>query len=92
MGIFKALVVAATAYLRVLPIIHLRKLYNEHDQVSDELLSLGASGTPADLLRIEVLAERRRRLTEQIGIVCTACGYVPKGEYIPAKGGSVHPE
>ena len=92
MSIFKALVVAATAYLRVLPLIHLRKLYNEHDKISDELLSRGASGTPADLLRIEVLAKRKRRIDQHIGIVCTACGYVSKGEDIPAKGGSVHSE
>jgi uncharacterized protein YdcH (DUF465 family) len=79
MGIFKALVVAATAYLRVLPIIHLRKLYNEHDQISDEILSLGASGTPADLLRIEVLAKRRGRINQQIRSIRTASGDTKQG-------------
>jgi len=74
MGIFKALVVATTAYLRVLPIIHLRKLYNEHDKISDELLSLGASGTPADLLRIEVLAKRRGRIDQQISSIRSTSG------------------
>ena len=79
MGIFKALVVAATAYLRVLPIIHLRKLYNEYDQVSDEIFSLGASGTPADLLRIEVLAKRRKRIDQQIGVIRSTSGDTEEG-------------
>jgi len=79
MGVFKALVVAATAYLRVLPIIHLRKLYNEHDQVSDEILSLGASGTPADLLRIEVLAKRRGRIDQQIRSIRSSSGDTEEG-------------
>ena len=69
MGILKALVVAATAYLRVLPLIHLRKLYNEYDKISDSIFDHGASGTPADLLRIEVLAKRRDRLREQISSI-----------------------
>ena len=79
MGIFKALVVAATAYLRVLPLIHLRKLYNEHDQISDSILSHGASGTPADLLRIEVLAKRRERIDKQISSIRSASGDTEEG-------------
>ena len=79
MSIFKALVVAATAYLRVLPLIHLRKLYNEHDKISDELLSRGASGTPADLLRIEVLAKRRERIDKQISSIRSASGDTEEG-------------
>ena len=74
MNIIRALVAAATAYLRVLPIIHLRKLYNEHDQISDEIFSLGVTGTPASLMRLELLAKRRERLDQQISAIRSASG------------------
>ena len=83
MGIFKALVVAATAYLRVLPLIHLRRLYNDLDFYEDEISELAASGDAADELRMEVYVKRRRRCREYISTLRSACGYTDKGEDLP---------
>ena len=79
MGSVKALLTAATAYLRVLPLIHLRRLYNDLDFYEDEIFELAASGDAADELRMEALAKRRRRCREYIGTLRSACGYTDEG-------------
>ena len=79
MGILKALVLAATAYLRVLPLLHLRRLYNDLDFYEDEIFELAASGDAADELRMEALAKRRRRCREYISTLRSACGYTDEG-------------
>jgi len=63
---FKALMLAASAYMRVLPLIHLRRLYNDKDFFEDEIFKLASSGTAADELRMEVLAKRAGRVDKQI--------------------------
>jgi len=79
MGAVKALLMAATAYLRVLPLLHLRRLYNDLDFYEDEIFELAASGDAADELRLEVLVKRRGRCREYIGTLRSACGYSDKG-------------
>ena len=75
MGVFKSLMMAATAYLRVLPLIHLRRLYNDLDFYEDEIFELAASGDAADELRMEVFVKRRERCREYISTLRTACGH-----------------
>lgn len=83
MGAVKALLMAATAYLRVLPLIHLRRLYNDLDFYEDEIFDLAASGDAADELRMEVYVKRRRRCREYISTLRSSCGYTDKGEDLP---------
>ena len=74
MSLFKALLMAASAYLRVLPLLHLRRLYNDLDFFDDEIFDLSIDATPANQLRMEVLAKRRRRTAEYISIIRAAIG------------------
>jgi len=66
MSNIKAFLVAAAAYLKVLPLLHLRSLYKELDNYEDEIFKLAASGTAADELRMETLAKRKGRVDKQI--------------------------
>lgn len=69
MSIFKALLLAATAYLRVLPMLHIRKLYKDYENYEDEILDLASSGSAADELRMEQMVKRRDRIDKQIRII-----------------------
>jgi len=71
---FKALMLAASAYMRVLPLIHLRRLYNDLDFFDDEIFDLSIDATPANQLRMEALAKRRRRTDKHISTILTAIG------------------
>lgn len=71
---FKGLLVAASAYLRVLPLLHLRRLYNDLDFFDDEIFDLSIDASPADQLRIEVLSKRRRRTHQYISSIRAAIG------------------
>ena len=75
MGTIKALVMAATAYLRMLPLIHLRRLYNDLDFYEDEIFELASSGDAADELRMEVFIKRRERCREYISTLRASCGH-----------------
>ena len=70
MTIFKAIhafFLAATSFLKVWPIVEQRKLYRQIERYEDQIYELGLSGPdPADKLRIEILAARKRRATKQI--------------------------
>ena len=79
MGALKALLMAGAAYLRVLPLIHLRRLYNDLDFYEDEIFELASSGNAADELRMEVLIKRRGRCREYISTLRSSCDYSDKG-------------
>ena len=69
MGLIKAFLMAATAYLKILPALRLRSIYNDLDFHEDEIHELASSGTAADELRMEQLAKRKRRCLEQIELI-----------------------
>jgi hypothetical protein len=79
MAVLKALLMATTAYLRVLPLVHLRKLYSDLDFYDDEILDLASSGDADDELRMEALVKRRGRCREYISTLRSACDYSDKG-------------
>ena len=70
---------AATAYLRVLPLIHLRSLYKDKDEIEEEIFELAASGSAADELRMEQLNKRQGRLDRHILAIRAASADADQG-------------
>ena len=64
--VIHAFLLAATSFLKVWPLVEQRKLYRQIEQYEDEIYRLGNRSTPADKLRIEVLAKRKRDAAEQL--------------------------
>lgn len=72
-----ALLSALTAFLRaatvfmsvVYPAVERRKITRQIESYEDQITILADSGTPADKLRIEVIAERKRRALEQLSFI-----------------------
>lgn len=62
-----ALAVQYSAYLK-------NKRENEIDKIEDEIDALAANGSPASKLRIERLAKRIKRKSEQLAIVYSGNG------------------
>ena len=69
MGVLKSFLIAATAYLKVLPALHLRGLYKDLDSIEDEIYKLAFNGSAASELRMEQLAKRKKRCREQISAI-----------------------
>ena len=61
-----ALSALASYYKHIFPIREMRSLQKEIYDYEDEIYRLGDRGTPADKLRIEVLAKRKRDAAEQL--------------------------
>ncbi|MEC7580987.1 MAG: hypothetical protein VYC85_01140 [Pseudomonadota bacterium] len=75
MTIFKtvhAFFLAATAFLKVLPIIEIRKIEKQIEGYEDEMHRLALSGSPSAKLRIETIAKRKQRAAEQVGFIRSA--------------------
>lgn len=79
MALLRAFLLAATAYLKVLPLLHLRSLYQDLDNYDDEIFTLAASGTAADELRMELLAKRKGRVDKQIRAIRSSSSDADKG-------------
>ncbi len=65
---------AATALLKVLPIIEIRKIEKQIEDYEDEMHRLALSGSAASKLRIETIAKRKRRATEQVRFIRSSSG------------------
>jgi hypothetical protein len=65
---------AATALLKVLPIIEIRKIERQIEDYEDEMHRLALSGSPAAKLRIETIAKRKQRASEQVGFIRSSHG------------------
>ena len=64
---------AATAFLKVWPIVQQRKLFKDIEGYEDQIFQLGLSGAdPADKLQIDALDKRRQRALEQIRFISAA--------------------
>lgn len=77
MTIFKtihAFFLAATAFLKVLPIIEIRKIEKQIEDYEDEIHRLALSGSAAAKLRIETIAKRKQRASEQVGFIRSSHG------------------
>ena len=78
MGIFSALAAflrAATVFMSVVyPAVERRKVTRQIEDYEDEIFRLADSGSPADKLQIERLAERKRRAVEQLSFIRSADG------------------
>ena len=79
MNTLKAFLVAATAYLKVLPLLHLKHLEDEYDTLTEDIIKHGASGAAASLLLVESLGAKRRRLDKHIRFIRTTCGHTKEG-------------
>lgn len=78
MGILSALAAflrAATVFMAVVyPAVERRKVTRQIEDYEDEIFRLADSGSPADKLQIERLAERKRRAIEQLSLIRSADG------------------
>lgn len=79
MSAFKSFLLAATAYLKIVPLLQLRKLYKELEDYEDEIFDLAASGTAADELRMEVINKRKRRIDQHISTLRSSIGDLDQG-------------
>jgi len=61
-----SLVAAVTIYLKVLPLLHLNKLYKDLDDYEDEIFKLGDDGDASSKLQLELVASRKFRTHQQI--------------------------
>jgi len=57
---------AATALMRVLPLVIKTKLEHELDEIEDEIWLLGRVGDAVSKLRLDALGKRKRRIIERI--------------------------
>ena len=69
-----AFLIAATAYLKVLPLLQLRKLHKESYAYEDEIFDLANDGSPASKLRMEIIAKRKKRTDKLISYLLAAIG------------------
>ena len=76
---FKALLLAATAFLKVMPLLQLRSMYKDLEKHEDEIFNLAASGSAADELRMEVLNKRRDRINQHIRTLRSSIGDLDQG-------------
>ena len=74
-----ALFKAATAYLKVWPLLKIHSIENEIQGIDYEILTLGDTGTPAAKLRIELLAKNRQRKAESIRSLRSTIGDPDQG-------------
>ena len=65
-AVTSALSAVAAYYKFVYPMREMHSIQKEIYDYEDEIYLLGDRGTPADKLRIEVLAKRKRDATEQL--------------------------
>lgn len=75
MTIFKAIhafFLAATAFLKFLPIIEIRKIERQIEDYEDEMYRLALSSSPSAKLRIEEIAKRKQRAVEQVSFIRSA--------------------
>ena len=79
MNVLRSFLLAATAYLKIVPLLQLRKLYKELEDYEDEIFDLAASGTAADELRMEVLSKRKRRIDQHIITLRSSIGDLDQG-------------
>lgn len=70
-----AFLTAASAFFRIVyPVAVGRKIKREIEQYEDEIYRLGDSGSADDKLRIETLAKRKDRASEQLRALRSAYG------------------
>ncbi len=67
-----ALSALASYYKTVFPVREMRSLQKEIYDYEDEIYRLGDRGNPADKLRIEVIATRKRDAAEQLSTLRSA--------------------
>ena len=78
-AVTSALSAVAAYYKFVFPIREMRSIQREIHKYEDEIHRLGDRATPADKLRIEVLAKRKRGAEEQLRTLRSAYPDLGKG-------------
>tara|TARA_R100000231_G_scaffold41281_5_gene36088 strand:+ start:851 stop:1105 length:255 start_codon:yes stop_codon:yes gene_type:complete len=78
-AVASALSAVASYYKFVFPVREMRSIQREIHEYEDEIHILGNRGTPADKLRIEVVARRKRDAEEQLRTLRSAYPDPDKG-------------
>lgn len=71
-ALLKAVLEGIVAWLKLQPLIEIRKTRSEIRDYEDEILKLTINASPADILRIKQLEQRRQEDVEHLGAIRSA--------------------
>jgi len=70
LGVIETSLKAATMFMRYLaPLAVSRQLNKDLDKIEDEIFDCSINASESDILRIEKLKQRKRRIVEQLSII-----------------------